>query len=77
MTDEWRIQKCLRNSMNRIQSKDQGIGAYETNKTFLTCFDDKIYILNNGYDGLSHKNIIFVLVTLAFLFYLFFSLYMK
>ena len=39
--------------MNRIQSKDHGIGTYETNKTFLLYFDDKIYILNNGYDGLT------------------------
>ena len=53
MTDEWRIQKCLRHSMNRIQIKDHGIGTYETNKTFLLYFDDKIYILNNGYDGLT------------------------
>ena len=33
--------------MNRVQSKDQKLGTYEVNKTFLSCFDDKIYILNN------------------------------
>ena len=36
--------KCLRHSMNRIQSKDHRIGAYEINKFSLSCFDDKIYI---------------------------------
>ena len=40
--------KCLRHSMNRIQSKDQKIGAYENNKNSLSCFDDKICIQNNG-----------------------------
>ena len=38
--------------MNRIQSKDHRIGNYEIKKFFLSCFDDKIYIQNNGYDGL-------------------------
>ena len=36
--------KCLRHSMNRIQSKDHRIGTYEINKISLPCFDDKIYI---------------------------------
>ena len=39
--------------MSRIQSKDQGIGTYEINKISLSCFDDKIYIQNNGYDALA------------------------
>ena len=39
--------------MNRIQSKNHKIGTYEVNKISLPCFDDKIYILNNGYDGLA------------------------
>ena len=38
--------------MNRIQSKDHKIGTYEIGKISLPCFDDKIYIQNNGYDGL-------------------------
>ena len=38
--------------MNRIQSKNQKIGSYQIN-IFLLCFVDKIYILNNGYDGLA------------------------
>ena len=45
--------KCLRNAMNRIQSKDHRIGTYEINKISLPCFDDKIYIQNNGYDVLA------------------------
>ena len=45
--------KCLRNSMNRIQSKDHRIGTYEINKISLSCFDDKLYIPNNGYGGLA------------------------
>ena len=29
----------LRNSMNRIQSKNHRSGTYETNKMFLSCLD--------------------------------------
>ena len=43
----------LGHSMNRIQSKDHKTGTYEKNKISLSCFDDKIYIQNNGCDGLS------------------------
>ena len=39
--------------MNRIQTKDHRIGTYEIDKISLSCFDDKIYIQNNGYDGLA------------------------
>ena len=49
--------KCIRHSMNRIQSKDHHrIGTYESNKISLSCFDDKMYIQNNGYDGLTFVN---------------------
>ena len=44
--------KCLRHLMNRIQSKDHKIGTYEINKISLPCFDDKVYIQNNGCDEL-------------------------
>ena len=44
--------KCLRHSMNRIQSKDHKIVTYEISKISLSYFDDKIYIQNNGCDGL-------------------------
>ena len=45
--------KRLRHSVNRVQSKDHGTGTYEINKISLSCFDDKIYIQNNGCDGLA------------------------
>ena len=44
--------KCLRHSMNKIQSKDHKIVTYEISKISLPYFDDKIYIQNNGCDGL-------------------------
>ena len=44
--------KCIRHSMNRIQSKDHRLGTYDINKISLSCFGDKIYIQNNEYDGL-------------------------
>ena len=36
--------KCIRNSMNRIQCKDLKIGTYEINKISLPCFDKKMYL---------------------------------
>ena len=45
--------KCLRHSMNRTQSKYYRIETYEINKISLSCFDNKLYIQNNGYDGLA------------------------
>ena len=40
-------------SVNKIQGKDHRKGTYEINKVSLSCFHDKIHILNNGYDGLA------------------------
>ena len=45
--------KCLRHSMSRTKSKDHRIRTYEINNVSLSCFDDKIYIQNNGFDGLA------------------------
>ena len=45
--------KCVRHSMNRIQSKDCRIGTNEIKKNSLPCFDNKIYIQNNGYGRLA------------------------
>ena len=45
--------KCIRRSMNRTESKDHNIGTYAINKISLSCFDEKIYIQNNGYDGIA------------------------
>ena len=39
--------------MNKIESKNQKAGKYKINKISLSGFDDKTYILNNVYDGLS------------------------
>ena len=47
--------KCLTRSINRIQSKDHKMGTYKINKISFSCFDNKIYIQNNGYDGLALK----------------------
>ena len=45
--------KCLRHSVNRILCKNYRIRTFEINKFSLSCFDDKVYSLNNGYDGLA------------------------
>ena len=39
--------------MNRIQNKDHITESYEINKISLSWIDDKIYIQNNGCDGLA------------------------
>ena len=51
--DAWLNEKCLRYSINRIQSKNHGIRTYEISKIYLSCFDDRVYIIMNGYDGLA------------------------
>ena len=45
--------------MKRIQRKLHEIGTYDLNKISLSCFDDKIYVLNNGINTLAyfHKDI--------------------
>ena len=48
--------KCIRHSINRIQSKDHRKGTYEISKISLSCFDDKIHIQNNGCEHIP-KNI--------------------
>ena len=39
--------------MIRIRRKDHRIGTYEIKKISVSCSDDKIYIQNNGCDGLT------------------------
>ena len=46
-------EKCLRHSMNRIQSKDHKIETYEMKKISLSCFNDKINIQENACDKLT------------------------
>ena len=45
--------KCLRHSINRIQRHDHRIGTYEIKKVFLSGFDAKICIQNNGCNQLA------------------------
>ena len=40
--------------MKRIQSKKHKIGAYQINKTSLSCFDDKRYVLDDGIHTLAY-----------------------
>ena len=40
--------KVIRHNMKRIQAKKHKIGTYEINKIYLSCFDDKRYILDDG-----------------------------
>ena len=39
--------------MNRVESKDHKIKTCEINIISLLCFNDKIHILNKGYDALA------------------------
>ena len=43
---------CLRDPMNRIQSKDHRIGTYKISKISMSWFDDKTCIQCIGHDGL-------------------------
>ena len=51
--------KILRHTMREIKSKNHNLGTYENNKRFLSCFDDKRYILKNRINTLAygHKDI--------------------
>ena len=44
--------------MKRIQVKNNKLGTYEIDKTSLSCFDDKRFVLDNGVNTLAyfHKN---------------------
>ena len=51
--------KVIKHKMKRIQSKKHKLGIYEINKTSLSCFDDKRYVLNVGVHTLAyfHKDL--------------------
>ena len=53
-------EKILRHNMRGRKSKNHNIGTYESNKTSLSCYDDKQYILNDGINTLAcgHKFIL-------------------
>ena len=40
--------KVIRHKMKRIQGKKHKTGIYEINKTSLSCFDDKKFVLDDG-----------------------------
>ena len=40
--------------IKRIQSKKHKLGTYEIDKIWLSCFDDKRYLLDDGIYTLSH-----------------------
>ena len=42
------VKKVIKHKMKRIQSKKHTIGIYEINKLPLSCFDDEIYMLDDG-----------------------------
>ena len=50
----------LKSKMERIQSNLHSVGNYNINKISLSCFDDKRYILNDGFNTLAYddKNIV-------------------
>ena len=51
--------KVLRHKMRGIKYKNHNLITYENNKTSTSCFDDKIYILNDGINTLpyGHRDI--------------------
>ena len=40
--------------MKRIQAKKHKIGTYKIDKTSLSCFDDKRYVLDDGVNTLAY-----------------------
>ena len=40
--------------MKRIQSKKHKLGTYEIHKIYLSCFDDKRYMLHDGIRRLAY-----------------------
>ena len=51
--------KLVRHKMKRIQSKKHKIGTQEINRISLSCFDDKIFVLDDGIHTLAyfHKDL--------------------
>ena len=48
--------KILRHKMRVIKSKNHNLDTYKTNKTSLSCFDDKIYVLRNGIETFAYRH---------------------
>ena len=51
--------KVIRHKMRGFKSINHKIYTYESNKTYLSCYDDKLYILSDGINTLpyEHKDI--------------------
>ena len=51
--------KVVMHKMRRMEAKLHEIGTYEVEKTPVSCFDDKRFILNDGINNLAygHKDI--------------------
>ena len=47
-------EKIIRHKMKRIQSKKHKLGTYEIDKIYLSCFDDKRYVLDEGIRTLAY-----------------------
>ena len=45
--------KIIKHKMKRIQSKKHKLGTYEIDKISLSCFDDKRYALDGGWNSYS------------------------
>ena len=46
--------KIMRHKMRRIQAKKHKVGTYKIDKISLTCFDDKRFILKDGFHTLTY-----------------------
>ena len=46
--------KVLNHKMKRMQAKKHKIGTYEINKIYLSCFDDKRQVLDDGVHTLAY-----------------------
>ena len=46
--------KIIRHKMKRIQAKKHKIRTYEIDKIFLSCFDDKKFVLDDGVHTLAY-----------------------
>ena len=44
----------IRHKVKRIQSKLHRIGTYDVCKIYLSCFDDKRYMLDDGINSLAY-----------------------
>ena len=44
----------MRHKMNTIRSDHHQISSYQINKTSLSCYDDKRYILDDGITSLAY-----------------------